>query len=117
MKKTLIFLMIISIFAIGLSACTINTSSAPLSVTKVESEVSTHLDEKQSERILTLFKDGKWINDAPNCAYDYLFDYNGDIYRYHSDCGTFYSMTDKQSLELNESMQNEVNDILTSLFK
>ena len=34
------------------------------------------------------------------------------IYQYHSECGTFYSLTDRKTLELNEANQKEVNDIL-----
>ena len=66
--------------------------------------------------ILAMFDNGQWIDDAPNCGYDFVFNYNENMYRYHSECGTFYSMTDKQTLELSEIDRDKVNDILRSLF-
>ena len=77
---------------------------------------SANIDSSNTEKILALFDEGEWVEATPNCGYDFVFNYNGDMYRYHSECGTFYSLTDKQSLELGETSQAEVNDILESLF-
>ena len=97
-----------------------NTSSSPLSVTELidgfEEENTFYIYANDRKTILSMFDNGKWINDAPNCGHDFVFNYNGNIYRYHSECGTFYSMTDKQGLELSEIDRDKVNDILSSLF-
>ena len=97
-----------------------NTSSSPLSVTELidefEGENTFYIYGNDMKTILSMFDNGKWINDVPNCGYDVVFNYNGNMYRYHSDCGTFYSMTDKQTLELSEIDRDKVNDILRSLF-
>lgn len=97
-----------------------NTSSSPLSVTELidefEGENTFYIYANDMKTILSMFDNGKWINDAPNCGHDFVFNYNGNIYRYHSECGTFYSMTDKQTLELSEIDRDKVNDILRSLF-
>ena len=97
-----------------------NTSSSPLSVTELidefEEENTFYIYANDMKTILSMFDNGKWINDAPNCGHDFVFNYNGNIYRYHSECGTFYSMTDKQALALSETDTCKVNDILSSLF-
>lgn len=116
MRKLSICIIALILATIGFSSCAFGSSSSPLAVSKVEGEKTASFDSSSTEKILTLFDEGEWINGTPNCAYDYIFDYNGDIYRYHSECGTFYSLTGKQSLELNETNQNNVNDMLKSLF-
>lgn len=97
-----------------------NTSSSPLSVTELidefEGENTFYIYANDMKTILSMFDNGKWINDAPNCGHDFVFNYNGNMYRYHSECGTFYSMTDKQTLELSEIDRDKVSDILRSLF-
>ena len=116
MKKLLICMIALTLITVGLSSCIFNSSSSPLSVQKVEGKKSANIDSSNTEKILALFEGGEWVEATPNCGYDFVFNYNGDMYRYHSECGTFYSLTDKQSLELGETSQAEVNDILESLF-
>ena len=108
-------MLMLILVAVLLTSCAINTPTSPLSVTKAEETTKINIDNGNTEKILSLFEGGEWINETPNCGYDFIFDYNGDVYRYHSECGTFYSLTDKQSLELNETAQTEVNDILKAL--
>ena len=97
-----------------------NTSSSPLSVTELidefEGENTFYIYANDMKTILSMFDNDKWINDVPNCGHDFVFNYNGNMYRYHSECGTFYSMTDKQTLKLSEIDRDKVNDILRSLF-
>ena len=97
-----------------------NTSSSPLSVTELIDEFeevnTVYIYANNMKTILATFDNGQWIDDAPNCGYDFVFNYNGNMYRYHSECGTFYSMTDKQTLELSEIERDKVNDILSSMF-
>ena len=116
MKKLSICIIALVFASIGLSSCAFNTSSSPMSVTKVEGEKAANFDSSTTEKILSLFEEGEWINGTPNCFYDFIFDYNGDMYRYHSECGTFYSLTDKQYLQLSETNKNNVNDVLNPLF-
>ena len=99
----------LTLITVGLSSCIFNSSSSPL-------KKSANIDSSNTEKILALFDEGEWVEATQNCGYDFVFNYNGDMYRYHSECGTFYSLTDKQSLELGETSQAEVNDILESLF-
>ena len=116
MKKTALCMTILILAIALLASCTNNTSSSPLSVTKIEATNKVNVDSNSTKRILSLFKDGKWIDTAPNCRHDFVFDYNGDMYHYHSACGAFYSLTDKLSLKLGKADQTEVNDILKALF-
>lgn len=116
MKKLLIGMIALTLITVGLSSCILNSSSSPLSVQKREDKKTVNIDSGSTEIILALFQEGEWIEATPNCAYDFVFNYNGDIYHYHSSCGTFYSLTDKESLALSETSQFKVNDILESLF-
>lgn len=116
MKKMAFYMLTFILVTVLLASCTINPSSSTLSVTKVEETNKIDVDSGKTEKILLLFEDGEWINEVPNCGYDFVFDYNGDMYRYHSECGTFYSLTNEQSLELGKTDQTEVNNILKALF-
>ena len=116
MKKWLICIITITFLIVGVSCCKVNSSSAPLVVQMVKNGESAELDSNATGKILALFDKGTWIEATPNCSYDFLFHYNGDVYRYHSDCGTFYSLTDEQSLKLSETSKTEVNNILKVLF-
>ena len=97
-----------------------NTSSSPLSVTELIDEFeegnTVYIYANNMKTILAMFDNGQWRYDAPNCGYDFVFNYKGNMYRYHYECGSFYSMTDKQTLELSEIDRDKVNDILKSLF-
>ena len=116
MKRMLICIIAFTLIAVGLSSCIFNSSSSSLSVQKVEGKKTANVDSDSTEIILALFHEGEWIEATPNCGHDFVFNYNGDMYRYHSACGTFYSLTDKESLKLSETSQSKVNDILESLF-
>ncbi len=116
MKRLLICVPVLVLIVALLSSCTVNPSSPPLSVKRAEGGKSMYVDSEGTEKILALFEEGEWINTAPNCAFDFVFDHNGDTYRYHSECGTFYSLTDERSLVLGEESQADVNGILNTLF-
>ena len=97
-----------------------NTSSSPLSVTELIDEFegvnTVYIYANNMKTILAMFDNDQWIDDATNCGHDFAFNYNGNMYSYHSECGTVYSVTDKQTLELSEIDRDKVNDILSSLF-
>lgn len=54
---------------------------------------------------------GEWIPTAANCACDYALEISGEIYRYHSDCGTIQNESG-QSLTIAETDKVIVNEIL-----
>lgn len=116
MKKKFILLIVLSLLVIGLAAFTIHAFSVPFTVTSVNENKTAELNIEQKTDIALIFMGGTWIDGITNCAYDYVFNYNGCTYRYHSECGTFCNITDKTCLELSEATQNKVNDILKSLF-
>jgi hypothetical protein len=115
-KRWLAFMIALMLVGIGASSCASHPSSSSLSVQKLDVEKTVDIDSGDAEKILALFEEGDWIEKAPNCIHDFVFNDNGDVYRYHSACGKFYSITEERSLKLNESSRAEVNDILEALF-
>ena len=69
------------------------------------------LDETEAESILGYLMSDRWIPTAANCLCDYTLDVSGEIYRYHSDCGTIQNELG-ESLILSESEREMFNNIM-----
>lgn len=74
------------------------------------------LDAADSAIILDYLLSGEWIPSAANCLCDYTLEAYGEIYRYHSDCGTIQNgsgqslpLTDADKLIFNEILQGYWN--------
>ena len=69
------------------------------------------LDAADSAIILDYLLNSEWIPSAANCLCDYTLEAYGEIYRYHSDCGTIQNGSG-QSLTLADADKLIVNEIL-----
>ena len=71
----------------------------------------------ESQLILDLLNNGKWVDDVCECIHDYTISLNGKVLRYSSYCGTFNNTTDGSSLALSADDKAAVNEYLESLFE
>lgn len=58
------------------------------------------------------WKEGRWLENIPNCASDYIFYLDGIEVKYHAACGTFYRPDNGQTFTLKEAKWEEINRIL-----
>lgn len=83
-----------------------------VSVSKANAANSWPLSPADAQKIIGRLS-GDWIPSAARCLCDYTLYVNGEIYRYHSDCGTVQD-GNGQSLTLSEAEKQIVNEILDS---
>lgn len=69
------------------------------------------LDGADSAIIMDCLLSGPWLQSAANCLCDYTLEANGEVYRYHSDCGTIQNEYG-ESLTLSESDREIFNNIM-----
>lgn len=62
--------------------------------------------------IQVLLGDAAWIDDAPNCAYDYIFYTLGRDFFYHSECGTFYETEEYHGYTVSDVQRACINQYL-----
>ena len=71
----------------------------------------------ESQLILNLLNNGKWVDGLCDCINDYTISLNGKVIRFSSYCGTFNNITDRTSLTLSDDEKASVNEYLESLFE
>lgn len=69
------------------------------------------LEDADAAVIMEYLMSDRWILSAANCLCDYTLDAGGEIYRYHSDCGTIQNESG-ESLTLSESEREIFNQII-----
>lgn len=69
------------------------------------------MDEVHTEIISVLDK-GSWSDDVTQCASDFTFELSGRKIYYHSVCGTFNDVTNRQHMSLSEEERARVNQLL-----
>ena len=81
------------------------------SVTIICGDEERTLEDADAAVIMEYLMSDRWILSAANCLCDYTLDAGGEIYRYHSDCGTIQNESG-ESLTLSESEREIFNQII-----
>lgn len=82
-----------------------------VSVTIICGDEERTLEDADATVIMEYLMSDRWILSAANCLCDYTLDVGGEIYRYHSDCGTIQNESG-ESLTLSESEREIFNQII-----
>ena len=82
-----------------------------VSVTIICGDEERTLEDADAAVIMEYLMSDRWILSAANCLCDYMLDAGGEIYRYHSDCGTIQNESG-ESLTLSESEREIFNQII-----
>lgn len=82
-----------------------------VSVTVICGDEERTLKDADAAVIMEYLMSDRWILSAANCLCDYTLDAGGEIYRYHSDCGTIQNESG-ESLTLSESEREIFNQII-----
>lgn len=82
-----------------------------VSVTIICGDEERTLEDADAAVIMEYLMSDRWILSAANCLCDYTLDAGGEIYRYHSDCGTIQNESG-ESLTLSESEREIFNQII-----
>lgn len=64
--------------------------------------------------IVDILENTEWCDGAPACDNDYKVVINGEIFYYHSECGTFVDIVNNKSKSLSEENTKEVNRIISN---
>ena len=109
LPMTLVVLMIIS-----LTSCSNPKFEHPISVSKlIDGDLKSVMLDYENDLMLELLNKGKWVDDIPNCGYDYEFEFGAhNVLRYHSECGTFIDTENSRSLTVSEQDKNTINESL-----
>ena len=109
LPMTLVVLMIIS-----LTSCSNPKFEHPISVSKqTDGDLKSVMLDYENDLMLELLNKSKWVDDIPNCGYDYEFEFGAhNVLRYHSECGTFIDTENSRSLTVSEQDKNTINESL-----
>lgn len=75
-------------------------------------EQPVELDPKDKNYIIDILNNATWIDDAANCASDFVFVTQKQRVRYHCECGTFIDVTNQRSTTVSEEQRIAINAIL-----
>lgn len=70
------------------------------------------MTEDSQAQLLAVLNSGEWVEDMPNCGYDYEMKTENETICYHSACGIFTDMTHQRALPLSDGQRAEINRIL-----
>ncbi|MBO5954147.1 MAG: hypothetical protein J6Q53_08570 [Oscillospiraceae bacterium] len=114
MKRTIPAILAITLFLFLISGCSSVTYKAPLSAVRVfidNNASPVPLSEDAQTQILSMLNNGDWTETVPNCLYDFSFNANGRLIKYHS-CGTFYDVENRLWMKLTDEQTDFVNKAL-----
>ena len=114
MLKRILPLILVALMIISLSSCSNPKFEHPISVSKLtDGDLKSVMLDYENDLMLELLNKGKWVDDIPNCGYDYEFEFGAhNVLRYHSECGTFIDTENSRSLTVNEQDKNTINESL-----
>lgn len=117
MKKILSLILVV-LMAFSLASCSNPKFEHPISVSKLtDGESKFIMRDYENDLMLELLNKGKWVNDIPNCGYDYELEFGAhNILRYHSECGTFIDVENSRSLTIGEEYKNKINESIENSF-
>ena len=112
--KRILPLILVALMIISLSSCSNPKFEHPISVSKqTDGDLKSVMLDYENDLMLELLNKGKWVDDIPNCGYDYEFEFGAhNVLRYHSECGTFIDMENSRSLTVSEQDKNTINESL-----
>ena len=112
--KRILPLILVALMIISLSSCSNPKFEHPISVSKLtDGDLKSVMLDYENDLMLELLNKGKWVDDIPNCGYDYEFEFGAhNVLRYHSECGTFIDMENLRSLTVSEQDKNTINESL-----
>lgn len=112
--KKIIVLVLALIYILGLTGCTRKTYKLPYDqfCYSIINSQAVELQIKDKEYIVDLLNEASWINDLSNCDNDFVLYLQTQEVRYHSECGTFYDITNKKSTTISEEQRIAINTIL-----
>ena len=73
---------------------------------------SVTISREDASALRAFFESGGWDEGTSDCLDNYELIFDGNIVRYHSDCGTFNDFVNNRHIELSEENKAEVNVIL-----
>lgn len=114
MLKRILPLILVALMIISLSSCSNPKFEHPISVSKLtDGDLKSVMLDYENDLMLELLNNGKWVDDIPNCGYDYEFEFGAhNVLRYHSECGTFIDTENSRSLTVSEQDKNTINESL-----
>lgn len=112
--KRILPLILVALMIISLSSCSNPKFEHPISVSKLtDGDLKSVMLDYENDLMLELLNKGKWVDDIPNCGYDYEFEFGAhNVLRYHSECGTFIDTENSHSLTVSEQDKNTINESL-----
>ena len=112
--KRILALILVALMIISLSSCSNPKFEHPISVSKqTDGDLKSVMLDYENDLMLELLNKGKWVDDIPNCGYDYEFEFGAhNVLRYHSECGTFIDTENSRSLTVSEQDKNTINESL-----
>lgn len=112
--KRILPLILVALMIISLSSCSNPKFEHPISVSKLtDGDLKSVMLDYENHLMLELLNKGKWVDDIPNCGYDYEFEFGAhNVLRYHSECGTFIDTENSRSLTISEQDKNTINESL-----
>ena len=112
--KRILPLILVALMIISLSSCSNPKFEHPISVSKLtDGDLKSVMLDYENDLMLELLNKGKWVDDIPNCGYDYEFEFGAhNVLRYHSECGTFIDTENSRSLTVSEQDKNTINESL-----
>lgn len=112
--KRILPLILVALMIISLSSCSKPKFEHPISVSKLtDGDLKSVMLDYENHLMLDLLNKGKWVDDIPNCGYDYEFEFGAhNVLRYHSECGTFIDTENSRSLTVSEQDKNTINESL-----
>jgi len=69
------------------------------------------LSQGESRQVRSVLEGKDWDDGVPNCAADVLISFNGRLFYYHSDCGTFIDRENGRSIAAGETLRSTINEI------
>ena len=117
--KRILPLILVALMIISLSSCSNPKFEHPISVSKLtDGDLKSVMLDYENDLMLELLNKGKWVDDIPNCGYDYEFEFGAhNVLRYHSECGTFIDTENSRSLTVSEQDKNKINESLNRSIK
>ena len=112
--KRILPLILVALMIISLSSCSNPKFEHPISVSKLtDGDLKSVMLDYENDLMLELLNKGQWVDDIPNCGYDYEFEFGAhNVLRYHSECGTFIDTENSRSLTVSEQDKNTINESL-----
>lgn len=112
--KKLISLALALICLFCIAGCSAKTYELPWDnfCCTVEDPTDVPMSKEGKKYVIDLLNGAEWTDDTPNCGSDYIFYTKKQEVRYHSECGTFFDVTNKKGVAVSDEQKANVNKYL-----